>query len=348
MNKLPIVSIVGRPNVGKSTLFNRIVGFRQAIVSKIPGTTRDRVTAETTWDAKPFVLIDTAGLLTDYFGFEQASIEKMAQSQIDIALEESDVILFLVDSKSGPVPIDKEIAKKIRKFKKRVILVVNKADTQSQELESGQFTALGFEEIIALSAITGRRSGNLLDLICANFPKVEEEKSTLPRLAIVGRPNVGKSTLFNDLVGQDRSIVSDLPGTTRDSLKLQIKIGEGKKNVELEIIDTAGFRRKGRIKVGVERYSVIRTIESIYKSNIVVLVVDASEGLTRGDAHLAQLALDNKKKLIIALNKIDISGNEIKELFRYPFLTKQTRVAISAKMKTNLDLLTKEILKKVS
>lgn len=345
MNQLPIVSIVGRPNVGKSTLFNRIVGFRQAIVSKTPGTTRDRVTAEVIWDEKPFMLIDTAGLLLDYYGFDEAKIEKVAQKQIDLALEESETILFIVDSKVGITAEDKEVAKKIRKFNKRVILVVNKADTRTQEQEAGQFAILGFDEMIAVSSISGRRSGDLLDLITGDLPKLKLEKDRLPRLVIVGRPNVGKSTLFNDLVGQERSIVSDIAGTTRDSLKLQIKLETGKKSVDIELIDTAGFRRKGRIKQGIERFSVIRTIESIYKSSIVLLVMDAAEGLTRGDAHLAELALEGKKQLIIALNKIDLSGTDIKDLMRFPFITKQTRVAISAKDKTNLDLLTDEIIK---
>lgn len=350
MNKLPIVSIVGRPNVGKSTLFNRIVGFRQAIVSKIPGTTRDRIVAEVVWDNKKFMLIDTAGLLIDYFGFENKEIEEGAQGQIDLAVKESDLILFLVDAKCGVSAQDKEVAKKIRKIGKRVILVANKADVRHQEQEVDQFTSFGFNELIAISAVTGRRTGDLLDLITKGFPKNPDAVSNdshLPRLAIVGRPNVGKSTLFNDLIGMERSIVSDVPGTTRDSLKFQIKIEAGSKGIDLELIDTAGFRRKGRIKQGVERFSVIRTIESIYKSDIVLLVIDAAEGITRGDAHLAELALDNRKKIIIALNKIDLSGSEIHDLLRFAFITRQVRVAISAKSKTNLDLLTAEIIKAV-
>ncbi len=350
MNKLPIVSIVGRPNVGKSTLFNRIVGFRQAIVSKIPGTTRDRIVAEVTWDNKKFMLIDTAGLLIDYFGFENKEIEEGAQGQIDLAVKESDLILFLVDAKSGVSAEDKAVAKKIRKAGKRVVLVVNKADVRHQEQEIDQFTSFGFDELIAISAVTGRRTGDLLNLIAKDFPQNSEDSPSgekLPRLAIVGRPNVGKSTLFNDLTGMERSIVSDVPGTTRDSLRFQIKIGEGNKSTNLELVDTAGFRRKGRIKQGVERFSVIRTIESIYKSDIVLLVIDSKEGVTRGDAHLVELALENRKKVIIVLNKIDLSGSEIHDLLRFPFITRQVRVAISAKNKTNLDLLTGEIIKAV-
>lgn len=350
MNKLPIVSIVGRPNVGKSTLFNRIVGFRQAIVSKIPGTTRDRVVAEVSWDNREFMLIDTAGLLLDFFGFENQEIEQGAQDQIDAAVKESDLVLFLVDAKTGVSPEDKEVAKKIRKSGKKVILVVNKADVRHQEQEIDQFASLGFNDMVAISAVTGRRTGDLLDIIVGNFAKTKKEKvvdSKLPRLAIVGRPNVGKSTLFNNLVGMERSIVSNIPGTTRDSLRFKIKLEGKSSSTELELIDTAGFRRKGRIKQGVERFSVIRTIESVYKSDIVLLVIDAAEGITRGDAHLAELALENRKKVIVILNKIDLSGSEIKDLMRFPFITRQIRVAISAQNKTNFDLLIGEIIKAV-
>ena len=350
MNKLPVVSIVGRPNVGKSTLFNRIVGFRQAIVSKTPGTTRDRVVAEVSWDQKNFIMFDTAGLLLDFFGFDDKEIESEAQKQIDAALEESDVVLLVVDSKEGLTAQDAEVAKRIRKHGKRVVIVVNKADTRTQEQEAEQFRKLGFDKVIAVSSISGRRTGDLLDLISRDFPKEKKSdlvSSRIPRLAIVGRPNVGKSTLFNDLVGSQRSIVSDTPGTTRDSLKFKIQIGAKTSGTEIEIIDTAGFRRKGRIKLGIERFSVIRTIESIYKSDITLLVLDASEGITRGDAHLAELALGKKKKLIIALNKIDLSGTKIENLYRFQFMTDQVRVAISAKCKTNIDLLSREIVKKI-
>jgi len=348
MNKLPIVSIVGRPNVGKSTLFNRIVGFRQAIVSKTPGTTRDRIVAEVEWGDNEFMLVDTAGLLIDYFGFEDKKIEQSSQEQIDMALEASDLILLVVDSKEGATAHDKEVAKKIRKTGKDIILVVNKADTREQEKLADQFGPFGFDKIIATSAVTGRRSGDLLDMIVENLPatKVKKnEKKQILKLSIVGRPNVGKSTLFNALIGEKRSIVSDTPGTTRDSLKIKIEVGSGKKTIELELIDTAGFRRKGRIKQGIERFSVIRTIESIYKSDIVLLIIDAHEGITRGDAHLAQLACDNRKELIIGLNKIDLSGTKIPELYRFEFITKKVRVAISAKKEKNLDLLLDEIVK---
>lgn len=347
MNNLPVVSIVGRPNVGKSTLFNRIVGFRQAIVSKTPGTTRDKVFGEVNWDGKDFMLVDTAGLMTDFVADNEKKIEKEAQKQIDEALCESDLILFVVDSKEGLCAQDKEVAKKIRKLGKPIILAVNKADTKIQENEAQQFRLIGFEKVIAVSAITGRRTGDLLDAVTESFPRRKKsvKTNTMPKLAIVGRPNVGKSTLFNALVGSDRSIVSDIPGTTRDSLRFKISLG-AKGKIDLEIIDTAGFRRKGRIKQGIERFSVIRTIESIHKSDIVLLVLDGSEGLTRGDAHLAELALENKKELIIAINKLDLVKSEVKELFRFPFITNQVRVAISAKKMQNIELLVREIVKK--
>jgi GTP-binding protein len=350
MNTIPVISIVGRPNVGKSTLFNKIIGSRHAIVSRDAGTTRDSVMEASSWDGKPFVLIDTAGLIVDFEGYDEAEIEKMAQEHIAQAVEESDVVLFVVDGKIGLTPEDKEVAKLVRKYKKRVILVANKADNLVAEYSSKEFFELGFTEDIAISAMIGRRVGGLLDMATRDFPVAQIEKSSaIKKLAIVGRPNVGKSTLFNALTKSSRAIVSDIAGTTRDSINLEIKIGKSKKTVE--IIDTAGFRRRGKIVPGVEKFSVIRTINSMLKSDIVLLVVDAHEGLTRGDAHLCELAINQKKKVIIIINKLDLLAHrettEVPNLFRYPFLTKMKSIAISAKEGINLGTLQEEIISEI-
>lgn len=351
MNKLPIVSIVGRPNVGKSTLFNKIIGERYAIVSRDAGTTRDSVIETTQWDGKEFLLIDTAGLIIDFEDYCEAEIEKMAQSHISQAVEESDVVLFVVDGKNGLTPQDNEVASLVRKYKKRVILVVNKADNLGSESNCEEFFELGFKEHIAISAVIGRRVGDLLDKIIRDFKEDTDQQKTegIKKMAIIGRPNVGKSTLFNTLTSSDRAIVSDIAGTTRDSIKFKIMVGREQK--PLEIIDTAGFRRRGKIIPGIESFSVLRSVNSLLKSDIALLVVDAKEGLTRGDAHLCELALNNKRKVIVVINKLDLlerqETTEVPNLFRYPFLSRLKSVAISAKEGENInaleDLISEEI-----
>lgn len=349
MQKLPIVAIIGRPNVGKSTLFNRLIGERRAITSNEPGTTRDRILSELNWNGKQFILVDTAGLLVDFYGFEEKDIEKLAQKHIEISLREADVVLFVVDSKTGLTGADEEAARLIRKSGKRTILVVNKADNLAQENVSGSFAKLGFDETIAVSSITGRRTGDLLDLAIGDFKKIEPTPDNRLKIAIIGRPNVGKSTLFNIFAKREKAITSSVAGTTRDSKSEKIKICLGDDCRSFEIIDTAGFRRRGKIEVGVEKFSVFRALDSIYKADIVLLVIDSREGVTRGDAHLAQAALDKRKKILVVLNKIDLLENktkaEIKNLDKYPFLAKNTFVAISADKQENIDLLSGEILK---
>jgi len=352
MQRLPVVAIVGRPNVGKSTLFNRLIGFRQAIVSKTPGTTRDRIFKEIVWNNKPFILFDTAGFLNDFYGFEEDKIERLAQKGIESAIGEADAVLFVIDAKTGISPYDEEVAALLRKIGKRIILVVNKADNQKHEYLLDDYARLGAKEIIAVSAISGRRTGDLLDLITKDFKKVVAEKNKIISMAIVGRPNVGKSTLFNTLAGEERAIVTDIPGTTRDKNDVQITIESGDEKLALRVLDTAGLRRRGKIEPGIEKFSAIRTIDSVIESDLVVLLVDSKEGITRGDAHLGQLALEKKKQLIIVLNKIDLLDKRIKQeipyLNRYPFLIKNKMVAISAKNKENIGLLKDEILKSAS
>lgn len=337
------VAIIGRPNVGKSTLFNRIVGFRQAVTSKEPGTTRDRVIADVSWNNKDFTIIDTAGVLFDFFGFKDEEIERLSQEQISESLEEADLILCVVSYKDGLTDNDREIIRKVRKTGKKVILVCNKADNLEEEGSCDNFLKAGIKEIYPISAFSGRRVAQLLDRVTRDISSQKPERSNAMKMAIIGRPNVGKSTLFNALVGKERSIVSSVAGTTRDSINEILSI-DGKK---VEIIDTAGLRKRGKREVGVEKFSVFRTLDSIDRSDIVLLVVDAEEGLTRGDAHLAQLAVDKKKKVVVIINKIDLLERkvtgEIKNLYRYKFINKIKTFAISAKGRENIDLIINEI-----
>lgn len=338
------VAIIGRPNVGKSTLFNRIVGFRQAITSREPGTTRDRVIADVDWQNKSFTLVDTAGILFDFYGFKEEEIERLSQKQVNDSLEDADLVLFVVSFKDGITPQDREITKKLKKLGKKVILICNKADNLLEEQSCDNFRRLGIEEILPVSAVTGRRVGNLLDRVVS---EIDLEDAPIykgfPRMAIIGRPNVGKSTIFNRLIGKERSIVSDVAGTTRDNINEVIKIG----TKEIEIIDTAGFRRRGKREVGVEKFSVFRAFDSVARADLVLLMLDGEEGITRGDAHLAQLALDKKKKLIIVINKIDHIKNrlttEVKNLYRYKFMNKVKMIAVSAKFGENIETLKSEI-----
>lgn len=329
--------------MGKSTLFNRIVGARQAVTSREPGTTRDRVVSDVKWNGKQFTLIDTAGFLLDFYGFKNEEIEKMSQGQIDEALSEADLVLVVVSYKDGILEQDKEILKKARKTNKKIILICNKADNLFEEQSCENFRRLGVEEIFPLSALRGRRVGQLLDRLVRDIEDGQQDSSGVPKMSIIGRPNVGKSTLFNLLSGKSRAIVSDIAGTTRDSINETIEIG----GRQIEIVDTAGLRRRGRREVGVEKFSVYRTLDAVSRSDLVLLLVDAEEGVTRGDAHLAQLALDKEKKVIIVINKIDHLKKrlttEVKNLYRYKFLTKIKSVAISAKTSENIEALKREI-----
>lgn len=349
MKNLPIVSIVGRPNVGKSTLFNRLVGRRQAIVANEPGTTRDPVSSRVDWDRKSFILIDTAGLINDLYGFEEAEIEKQAQGKIDDTILESDKVLFLIDIKAGITAEDKLVAAKLRKYSDKIILIINKCDNLQDEQNAVAIASnLGFNQFAFVSALNGRRSGDLLDMVTGDFKPVELEASSTPKIAIIGRANAGKSTLFNSLTSSEKAIVSEIPGTTRDSINDLIKFSlKDGTHFEIEIIDTAGFRKKGKMKPGVEKFGILRSIQAIHQSNIVLLVVDGEEGFTRNDAHLAQLIIDARKEFIVVINKMDLYETNIKNLRKFPFIIKNTMVSISAKNKKNLDLLIEQIYLKI-
>lgn len=301
----PIVAIVGRPNVGKSTLFNRLVGERRAIVEDEPGTTRDRVYGSADWGGIEFTVVDTAGL-QDEQEISTSSVAEIARhtrEQAQSAIDEADVIVFLVDSRAGLTSGDQEVAELLRRTDKPTILVANKADNLNRREDAVEFYALGLGEPLPVSSIHGAGSGDLLDRIVEALPEFEEEPETEgPRIAIVGRPNVGKSRLLNALMGQERSIVSDVPGTTRDSLDTQL-VWAGQ---PLTLIDTAGIRRKGRVEQGIEHFSVLRSMRAIDRSDVVLLVIDATESFTAQDLHIAGYVEEQKKGLVVVVNKWDL------------------------------------------
>ncbi len=298
----PLVAIVGRPNVGKSTLFNRLAQTRSAIVEELSGVTRDRLYSRAYWNGREFVLIDTGGIVpgtTD-------KIEESIKIQAEAAIQESDVILLVVDVRSGANSMDIEIAQLLRKTKKPVILVANKAETMDLHIQAGEFYQLGLGEPIAVSAAHGLNTGDLLDAIVERMPKREEaelpDDESIIKVAFAGRPNVGKSSLVNFLLGQERMIVTDIPGTTRDAVDSFKVVGEDK----YIFIDTAGIRRKSKVFESVEYYSVLRAFRAIEKSDIVVMVIDSVEEVTEQDKRIAGYAHEKGKGIVIAVNKWDL------------------------------------------
>ncbi len=308
----PVVAIVGRPNVGKSTLFNRLAGTRISIVESEPGITRDRIYADIEWQDEKFILIDTGGIETDS---DDIIISKIRQ-QAQLAIEEADLLLFVVDGRSGITNLDEEIAGYLRKTNKKIILVINKVDDFSLVDEIiWQFYALGFEEMMPLSAEHGKNIGDLLEKIIENLPEIaeEEEDSEVLNIAIVGKPNVGKSSLVNYIAGQERSIVSDIPGTTRDAIDTLVEVN----GIKYNLIDTAGLRRKARIKESIEYYSVIRTLRAIDRADAVLMMIDARDGVTTQDKRIVGYAHDSGKAIVLAVNKWDLIEKDSKTMEEY-------------------------------
>ena len=302
LSSKPTVAIVGRPNVGKSTLFNRLVGHRISIVSDLSGTTRDRIIAETNWSGHPFILIDTGGLEL----FPNDDIWNQVKSQIHYAINECDVVILLVDISDGITSNDQNIVDTIRKTGKPVVIVASKSDNELRDQMASELYSLGMGDPIPVSAYHNRGLDDLMDQVVAHFP--EDESFPEPEadlgLAIVGRTNVGKSMLINSLSGENRAIVSDIAGTTRDSLDSVIK----HKDMDIQLVDTAGIRRRGQIDQGIESYSVLRSIQAIDRSDVAALVIDASEFATAQDTHVANYVLEAHKGIVLLVNKWDLSN----------------------------------------
>ncbi len=296
-----IVAIVGRPNVGKSQLFNRLTGQRQAIVDDESGVTRDRHYGKSEWNGKEFTLIDTGG----YVKGSDDIFEDEIRKQVELAIDEADAIFFITDVEIGIHPLDEEVANLLRKTKKPVFLVVNKVDNSKRQNDALAFYNLGLGDIYPISAINGSGTGELLDDLVKELPeedKLVDEEHEIPRFTVVGRPNAGKSTFINALLGKERNIVTDIAGTTRDTIATRYN----KFNQEFDLIDTAGIRRKNRVKEDIEFYSVMRAIRAIENSDVVFLLVDATRGFESQDQKIFDLARKNNKGIVILVNKWDL------------------------------------------
>ena len=296
----PVVAIVGRPNVGKSTLFNRIIKKRKAIIDDQPGITRDRVYGDSTWNGRDFLVVDTGGFIPR----SKEQIASLVTQQVHLAIDESDLVLFVLDSKVGPQTVDEEIATLLKKAHKKVIVVANKADSDADLPDTAEFYKLGLGDIRPTSAVSGRDVGDLMDAIVENLPEITESEgeSEAINVAIVGRPNVGKSSLFNKIIGENRQIVSEMPGTTRDSIDTMIEIDEQKFN----FIDTAGLRRKTHYADVIEFYSSLRSLKAIERANIALVVIDANDGFRGGDVKVVAAAEEEGRNLIFIVNKWDL------------------------------------------
>jgi GTP-binding protein len=330
-----IVALVGRPNVGKSTLFNRLAGERVAVVDDTPGTTRDRLVGEAEWHGIVFNIVDTGGIDPTHLqrqeplSIDSADYIEEIRNQAEMAARDADAVIFLVDGESGLTPADKEVAAILRRNQTKrgemnwppVLLVVNKCENEERRAGAVEFYELGFGEPILISALHGTATGDMLDILVDAMdvsPQTEDDDDSSIKIAIIGRPNVGKSSLLNKLLGEERVIVSPIPGTTRDAIDTQLKY-YGK---QITLIDTAGIRRRGRIEPGVEKYSVLRAIKAIERADVVTLLVDATEGATSQDAHIAGMAIDNLKSVVIIVNKWDLIR---KDTHTMPEYTKTVR-----------------------
>jgi len=332
----PVVALVGRPNVGKSTLFNRLIGQRLAIVDETPGTTRDRLVAEAEWNGRPFDLVDTGGIDPSEGGRTplstgSANFIPAIRQQALMAVREADAVLFLTDGEAGVTPPDREVAEILRRHQRLVdgapwppiFLVVNKCETPRLRAAATQFYELGLGDPYPISALHGLGIGDLLDALVAIFPTHEaEEADESVKIAIVGKPNAGKSSLLNRLVGEERAIVSPIPGTTRDAIDTHLEYD----GVPITLIDTAGIRRRGKIEPGVEKYSVLRALKAIERADVVLLVVDAQAGITAQDTHIAGFILDAWKSCVVLVNKWDAVPKDSQTMEAY---SQQVRQALN-------------------
>jgi len=329
----PIVALVGRPNVGKSTLFNRLAGERLAIVDETPGTTRDRIFAEAEWNGIPFDIVDTGGIDPTYGGKSPLSvgsadfIEQIRQQAL-VAVRDADAVLFLTDGADGVTPADREVAEILRRYQKNVddkrwppiFLVVNKCESANRREQAIQFYELGLGDPYPISGLHGMGTGDLLDDLVAAFPPpAEEEEDESVKIAIVGKPNAGKSSLLNKLVGEERAIVSPIPGTTRDAIDTKI----GFNSLPITLIDTAGIRRRGKIEPGVEKYSVLRSFKAIERADVVLLLIDATTGITAQDAHIAGFIIEAWKSTVVLVNKWDAIPKDTYTMDEYTLLVRR-------------------------
>lgn len=353
---IPVVVIVGRPNVGKSTLFNRLARKRLAVVEDTPGITRDRLYAEAEWSGRRFQIVDTGGILFS----EEDPLAEQIRVQANVALEEADIVLFVVDAMDGVSPDDWELARRLRPIEKPVLVLVNKADHPNRDLNANEFYSLGLGEIYPISGLHGRNVADLMDVVTELLPpKVEVEEETGNeeiRVAIIGRPNVGKSSMVNAFTGETRMIVSDIAGTTRDAIDTQLEYRDEK----FRLIDTAGIRRRGKIQGSVEYYMVNRAEKALQRADCALVVLDGSEGLTDGDKRIMKLAHDAGKACVFAVNKWDkieppdgkpkSPSDEKSEILRHikeeiPELNYATAAFTSAKETAGLEPVLDEVLR---
>lgn len=306
---IPVIALVGRPNVGKSTLFNRLTRTQDALVADFPGLTRDRQYGDVSFGGKSFIVVDTGGV-----GVEDVAIDALMSKQSEFALDEADVVFFLVDGRAGRTAIDQNIAEHLRKMSKPIYLIVNKADGLDEESVCADFQTFGFPSVYAISASHGRGITDLLNDVTATFEitPTETTEDNAIKIAFAGRPNVGKSTLINRILGEERVVVYDMPGTTRDSISIPFE----RDNEHYVLIDTAGVRRRSRVGETVEKFSVIKTLQSIKESNVCLMLLDAREGLTDQDLHLLGYIIESGKALVIAVNKWDGLDEDHKEQIR--------------------------------
>ena len=307
-----IIAIVGRPNVGKSTLFNRLTQRRDAIVDSVSGVTRDRHYGKSDWNGKEFSVIDTGGYIIGSDDIFEAEIRK----QVNLAIEEADIIVFVVDVEEGITPMDAEVAKLLRKVKKPIFTAVNKVDNAMRDADAVEFYNLGLGDYHTISSINGSGTGELLDAIVEKIPEPEEidtEQEELPRFAVVGRPNAGKSSFINALIGVERNIVTDIAGTTRDAIDTKYN----RFGFDFNLVDTAGIRKKSRVKEDLEFYSVMRAVRTIEHSDVVILLIDATRGFESQDQNIFWLAEKNRKGVIVLVNKWDLMDKETNTLRDY-------------------------------